>query len=160
MAINPQAHTPGYEKTDANPRGLLYFAIFMAGILALAFLSMRWLFGYFQKAENPGSFVAAPFAGVRPLPPPPRIQPNPAADIQDYFQSQQNLLNTYGWIDRQNGIVRLPIDRAMELLLERGLPTRTTVTAEKGVPTQKRNRAQSRAAQEATSAAQEGGALR
>ena len=160
MAINPQARTPGYEKADANPRGLLYFVIVMACILALTFLSLRGLFGYFQRAQNPGSFVAAPFAGTRPLPPPPRIQPNPGADIQDYFQSQQNILNTYGWIDRQSGIVRLPIDRAMELLLQRGLPTRTTGTAEKGAPTQKGNRAQGRPAQEASRAAQEGGSLR
>ena len=34
MAINPQARTPGYEKADANPRGLLYFVIVMACILA------------------------------------------------------------------------------------------------------------------------------
>jgi len=63
MAINPQARTPGYEKADANPRGLLYFVIVMACILALTFLSLRGLFGYFQRAQNPGSFVAAPFAG-------------------------------------------------------------------------------------------------
>ena len=43
--------------------------------------------------------------------------------MRSYAESQEKLLNTYGWIDRQNGIVRLPIDRAMELLLERGLPT-------------------------------------
>ena len=46
--------------------------------------------------------------------------------MQSYYQSQQNLLNTYGWVDKQNGIVRLPIDRAMELLLQRGLPVRST----------------------------------
>jgi hypothetical protein len=127
MATNPQAaHRHGYEKTDASPRGLVYFALIIVGILVLAFLSLRWLFGYFQKAENPGSLVAAPFADVRPLPPAPRIQSNPGADMQSYFQSQQNLLNTYGWIDRQNGIVRLPIDRAMELVLQRGLPARSS----------------------------------
>ena len=125
MATNPQtAHRHGYEKSDASPRGLVYFALIIAGILVLTFLSLRWLFGYFQKAENPGSFVAAPFADARPLPPAPRIQSNPGADMQSYFQSQQNLLNSYGWIDRQNGIVRLPIDRAMELVLQRGLPAR------------------------------------
>jgi hypothetical protein len=71
----------GYEKSDASPRGLLYFAVMMAAILAAASLSLIWLFKHFQKAENPASFVAAPFAGTRPLPPPPRIQPNPAADL-------------------------------------------------------------------------------
>ena len=134
--IAPQGR---YEKSDASPRVLLYFVLFIAAILVAASLSLIWLFKYFQKAENPGSFIAAPFATERPLPPPPRIQPNPGADMQNYYQSQQNLLNSYGWIDRQNGIVRLPIDRAMELLLERGLPTRPTSTPETGAPSQKRN---------------------
>ncbi|PYU36445.1 MAG: hypothetical protein DMG31_00985 [Acidobacteria bacterium] len=126
MATSPHAtRSQGYERSDASPRGLLYFALIMAAILAATSLSLIWLFKYFQKAENPGSFVAAPFAAERPLPPPPRVQPNPREDLQNYYQSQQNLLNSYGWIDRQNGIVRLPIDRAMELLLQRGLPIRS-----------------------------------
>lgn len=148
MATSPQtANRRGYEKTDASPRGLVYFALIIAGILVLAFLSLRWLFGYLQKVENPGSFVAAPFADARPLPPPPRIQSNPGADMQSFFQSQQNLLNTYGWIDRQNGIVRLPIDRAMELILQRGLPTRSANASANGVG-QKENRPTSNAEQE------------
>jgi hypothetical protein len=139
MATSPQAaHRHGYETSDASPRGLVYFAAIMAVILAAASLSLIWLFKHFQKTENPGSFVAAPFAGAQPLPPPPRIQPNPGADIQSYFQSQQNLLNTYGWIDRQNGIVRLPIDRAMELILQRGLPTRSRPQENEKLP-QKEN---------------------
>ena len=131
----------GYEKSDANPRGLVYFALVIAAILVAASLSLIWLFRYFQKAENPGSVVAPPFAAERPLPASPRIQPNPGADMQGYFQSQQNLLNSYGWIDRQNGIVRLPIDRAMELLLERGLPTRPNSAPANGDLPQKKNAA-------------------
>jgi hypothetical protein len=133
MAANaPIARPPSYERTDASPRSLVYFTLIMAAILAATALSLVWLFKHYQKVENPGSAVPAPFAGTRPLPPPPRIQPNPSADMQSYMQYQQNLLNSYGWIDRQNGIVRLPIDRAMELLLERGLPTRPTNTPGNG----------------------------
>jgi hypothetical protein len=131
MATNPRAaQSQGYEKTDASPRGLVYFVLTMAAILAATCLALIWLFKHFQKTENPGSVVAVPFAAGRPLPSPPRIQANPGADMQSYSESQQNLLNTYGWIDRQNGVVRLPIDRAMELLLERGLPTRSAATPE------------------------------
>jgi len=115
----------GYEKSDASPRGLLGFVLIMAAILAATSLSLIWLLKHFERAENPGSFVAAPFAATHPLPPPPRIQALPGVDMQSYYQSQQNLLNTYGWVDKQNGIVRLPIDRAMTLLLQRGLPVRT-----------------------------------
>jgi hypothetical protein len=135
MATNPPIVRSGrYEKSDASPRGLAHFALTIAAILAATCLSLIWLFKHYEKAENPGSFVAAPFSGTRPLPPPPRIQPNPAVDMQSYSQSQQSLLNSYGWIDRQNGIVRLPVDRAMELLLERGLPTRAANTHQTEAP--------------------------
>ncbi len=71
----------------------LYFALITAGILILTALSLIWLFDHFEKTQNPGSFVAAPFAGPRTLPPPPRIQPNPGVDMQSYRESQQNFLN-------------------------------------------------------------------
>ena len=126
MATSPSAApNNGYEKSDASPRGLVHFLLIMAVILVATALSLIWLFKFFEREENPGSFVAAPFAGTQPLPPPPRIQSVPGVDMQSYYQSQQNLLNTYGWVDKQNGIVRLPIDRAMELLLRRGLPVRS-----------------------------------
>jgi len=135
MATNPPiARSGGYVKSDASPRGLAYFALTIAAILAATCVSLIWLFKHYEKTENPGSFVAAPFSETRPLPPPPRIQPNPALDMQSYLQSQQSLLNSYGWIDRQNGIVRLPVDRAMELLLERGLPTRPANTRQTEAP--------------------------
>jgi hypothetical protein len=85
------------------------------------------------------------------VPPSPRIQPDPRVDLRNYAESQEKLLNTYGWIDRQNGIVRLPIDRAMELLLERGLPTRSGSGQEKTAanegPEPKRQRAASQGAE-------------
>src|SRR5581483_882040 len=47
------------------------------------------------------------------------------AQMASLLAAQNEKLNSYGWIDRSNGIVRIPIDRAMDLILERGLPTRT-----------------------------------
>jgi hypothetical protein len=134
------ARPAAYEKRDASPRLLVYFTLIMTAILAATALSLIWLFNFFLRAENPGSVVAAPFAATRPLPPPPRIQPNSSADMQNYMQSQQSVLNGYAWVDRQSGIVRLPIDRAMELLLQRGLPTRPPNTTDTGAPNARPNR--------------------
>jgi hypothetical protein len=132
MATNPHAtQSPGYEKTDASPRGLIYFVATIALFLAITASFLFLLFKHYQRTETTGPVVARPFGAVEPAPPPPRIQANPSADMQSYAESQEKLLNTYGWIDRQNGIVRLPIDRAMQLLLERGLPARSTNEQEK-----------------------------
>jgi len=38
--------------------------------------------------------------------------------------TEDAILTTYGWVDREKGIVRIPIDRAIDLLATRGLPTR------------------------------------
>ena len=45
-----------------------------------------------------------------------------AEDLQKMYAKQQQELETYAWEDRKAGIVRIPIERAMDLLLEKGLP--------------------------------------
>jgi hypothetical protein len=110
---------PGYETQDAKPRPLIYFTLSMAVLLGLSALAAQQAFVRFRPNAS-----VPPFANVRPLPPPPRLQATPFADIEQYQRSQHQILNSYGWVDRQQGIVRIPIDRAMQLLLQRGLPVR------------------------------------
>lgn len=54
--------------------------------------------------------------------------PSPTAssdeELKQLRATENAILTTYGWVDRPNGVVRIPIDRAMEILLQRGLPTR------------------------------------
>ncbi len=51
-------------------------------------------------------------------------QVNPPEALQELRATEEAVLTTYGWVDRKNGVVHIPIDRAMDLLLQRGLPTR------------------------------------
>lgn len=55
----------------------------------------------------------------------PHLQLAPEEDLQHFRARENGELNTYAWIDRTAGVVRIPIDRAMEMLLQRGLPTRS-----------------------------------
>lgn len=69
-------------------------------------------------------------ASPRPLPraeipPVPRLQTNPAADYEALRRAQQARLESFGWVDPGKGIVHLPIARAIDILLERGLPVRS-----------------------------------
>ena len=67
-----------------------------------------------------------PLIQLRPTPLPPRLQPNPLdqrtaeEDIAILRTREEELLSTYGWVDREAGIVRIPIDQAIELLAEDG----------------------------------------
>jgi hypothetical protein len=115
---------PGYETRDVNTRGILYFVIGLFALLVFSLVSMRWLFGYFSETQPLGP-AASPFTNVRVLPAGPRLQVQPVADLDAVRAAQEDALNSYGWVDRANGKVRIPIDRAMDLLLERPLPART-----------------------------------
>ena len=55
----------------------------------------------------------------------PRLQVDAPADLQRYLKQQNEVLDSYGWVDRKNGVVRIPIDRAMDLLSQPGLPVQT-----------------------------------
>ena len=57
-------------------------------------------------------------------PPPPNLQAQPQLDLAEFRARQAEILSSYGWVDRQAGIVRIPIERALDLVAERGLPTR------------------------------------
>ncbi len=56
------------------------------------------------------------------MPPAPRLQPDPIEDLNSLRASEHNLLNDYGWVDPKAGVVRIPIDQAMQLMVQRGLP--------------------------------------
>jgi hypothetical protein len=115
----------GYERRDVNIRALLKLGFWMAVLIFTTLVAMRWTFGYFERTAPLGP-PASPFVTTRELPPSPRLQATPRVELKDYCEAQQREVTTYGWIDRRLGVVRIPIDRAMDLALERGLPARTS----------------------------------
>lgn len=120
---SPGAPNEGYERRDADVRSLAKFGLWMFVTLIVVLFAMKWMFSYFAKSQQLGP-PASPFENVRVLPPNPRLQVEPVVELRKYRDAQQNALESYGWVDKQNGVVRIPVDRAMELLLERGLPAR------------------------------------
>ena len=117
------AQTPGYETRDVNIRGAYTFAITLFLVLVAVIFGMRGLFWHFQSTQPLGPEVT-PFKSARELPPVPRLQPDPRQDLAHMKEQQEEILNSYGWADQGTGKVRIPIDRAMDLLLQRGLPVR------------------------------------
>ncbi len=116
----PGAH---YETRDASTRGLVMFGIGLFSTLVVVAVLMAWLFGYFAKSQSLGP-PASPFENVRVLPPAPRLQVDPRQDLQRLRENEKAELDSYGWVDQKNGIVHIPIDRAMDLIAQRGLPAR------------------------------------
>jgi len=58
----------------------------------------------------------------RLLPPEPRLQATPYADGEAFRARAIQQRDSYGWVDREKGVVRVPLAEAQRLLIERGWP--------------------------------------
>jgi hypothetical protein len=133
MAETPQPHAATghadvhHETSDANIAGVLGFGLGLMVSAIVIHLLVLVLFQYFQGREArrvPAEYPLAASQGAR-LPPEPRLQTNPREDLRELRATEDELLGSYGWVDKNAGVVRIPIDAAMKLTLERGLPART-----------------------------------
>jgi hypothetical protein len=113
----------GHEMTDASISGLVKFSIGLFVLIVVVLFAMRSMFEHFSTTQQLGP-PASPFAETQTLPPAPRLQVEPALDLKQLRQGEDEKLNSYGWVDQKAGIARIPIDRAMDLLLAKGLPVR------------------------------------
>ena len=120
---HPKHGEEGYERADANVRRLYEFGASLAILIIVVMWAMVHTYNFFAKHESLGP-PASPFENQRELPPQPRLQPHPATDLKRYCEMEQQQLSTYGWEDQHNGVVRIPVDRAMDMVLQKGLPAR------------------------------------
>jgi len=120
---NPQVH---HEHSDVNIKAILTFAVGLLAVAVVIHLLIWVLFRYFEGREArrvERQFPLAATEGQR-LPPEPRLQINPREDLRALREAEEQVLTTYGWVDRNAGIVRIPIEEAMKLVVQRGLPAR------------------------------------
>src|SRR5262245_40404521 len=115
----------GYEKRSVNIKIILELGAATIVIAVLIYLLMWAVFIYYDKRETSSGklFESAPVVSLRQkLPPEPRLQTDPQLDLIQLRELEDKELNSYGWIDRDSGTVRIPVDRAIDRLVERGLP--------------------------------------
>jgi hypothetical protein len=115
-----------HETSDINFRGVLAFGLGLIVAAVLIHLAVWLLFLYFSARVTTPSGLQYPLSKGQEnrLPPQPRLQTNPRKDLSDMRATEDQLLTTYGWVDKNAGTVRIPIDQAMKLTLQRGLPAR------------------------------------
>ena len=108
------------EKSDLDPKYVARFGVGLAIALLVAGLVVWWILGALSAREERAQTSPAFVQPQTNVPPEPRLQVSPEADNRAYLEREKQQLNRYGWIDRDKGIARIPIDRAMDLLIERG----------------------------------------
>src|SRR5271157_411154 len=97
-----------HETSDVNIRTLVVSGVLLCGLVIAGLLVSKGVFHYFVGHQGLGP-PASPFENVRMLPPEPRLQVSAPKDLKKYKSAQEEILNNYGWVDQNAGIVRIPI---------------------------------------------------
>jgi hypothetical protein len=128
----------GYEHRDVGVAGILYFllGLFVAGVLAYVVAAI--LYSYLEKRSNAEQAPVNPLVTSAPADtrhisrdypqnafPNPKLEEDERGQLNGIRLHEEETLSTYDYIDKNAGTVRIPIDRAMDLIAQRGLPTRT-----------------------------------
>lgn len=110
----------GHERRDVNVSAVAIFIL----VLELCMFSCCVLGFAFHKGYLHWMKISAvrisPMSQYISDAPEPRLQVDSSGDMQKFREEQTALATSYGWIDTQHGIVRLPLERAKELIAERG----------------------------------------
>jgi hypothetical protein len=107
----------GYEHTDASARGIFLTAFLALSVGAGIFVGMGWLFQDYERSMHAREQLRSALLSGQTVPPEPRLQLNPRNDLAKFRAENAAVLGSFGWIDRQGGWIRIPIEDAMHLLV-------------------------------------------
>lgn len=113
-----------YEHTDANVRIIVKLLVWLAASAVVIHFGLGVMYDLLirQATETEHPYPLA-VAQEEPLPPAPRLQQFPRNELYQFRLEEETLLQRYGWMNREAGVVHIPIDEAMRLAVERGLLT-------------------------------------
>jgi len=107
---------------EISARGILEVTVGIGVACLLAIVITWWMLSRYTAAVEAESPPPSPIAQAdeRRLPPGPRLQQHPERELEEMRREMTERLGSYGWVDEGAGVVHLPIDRAIELIAERG----------------------------------------
>lgn len=126
-----------YEHQDLQPSGILYFLLSLVLITVVCLFALKGLYAYLDRRDKASQPEVNPLVTNVPTDtrhvaagypqtafPNPKLEEDERGQLNGILLNEQSMLYTYGWVDEKAGTVRIPIDRAMDLIVQRGLPVR------------------------------------
>lgn len=114
-----------YEHTDANVWMIVKFGIWLAVSAIIIHVGLGFMFSMLKTQAiktQPNEYPLAAAAEPR-LPPAPRLQQFPRNEMYEFRTEQEQKLHSYGWVNKDAGTVHIPIEQAMQMVIQRGLPS-------------------------------------
>jgi hypothetical protein len=126
MAESIQRDNPevSHETADVDVRGILRFGGALAIVAVVIQIALYWLLLYYDRREARRDTPVTSAQSKEEPPTEPRLRVAPRADLLEMRRAEDQVLNSYGWVDREKNIARVPIERGMEIIVKRGLPMR------------------------------------
>ena len=113
-----------YELSDLRPGYIAFFGIGLSVVLVISVI-IASLIVHYKTVQHARQDTPIPrLAREREAMPEPRLQIDAPNELRQLRAAEETALNSYGWVDKDAGIVKIPVDRAMEILAKKGLPTR------------------------------------
>ncbi len=128
----------GFERQDLGSKPIFAFIISVVVIGVLVYYVIWGIFhfldAYDRKNQKPMSpmvqveqdtrepDLAKTHEKIQQQFPEPRLEDNERTELNDFRYSEEERLNSSGWVDQSAGVAHIPITRAMELIAQRGLP--------------------------------------
>jgi hypothetical protein len=131
---NPLQHPDrkNYERGEIEVKYLTRFVVGLSVSIVIAMILMYWLFIFFtnrRSTQDAKDLTGLAFAQSRNMDiqfPGPRLQVSARLDLQKLKSHEENILHRYAWIDRKSGIAQIPIERAMELMIQKNQANKVT----------------------------------
>ncbi len=108
------------ETEDIRARPIFTIAAVILVLLLAFLIGGFWFAGHFPASQATSSFSQVDQAATQNIPP---LGPFTQEQLAQYRANKEALLSSYGWKDAQSGVVHIPLEHAMDLIVERGLPT-------------------------------------
>ena len=128
----------GFEREDLSTRGVFAFMIGLAIVGIVIYFIIVGMYSFLDKYERSQMATASPLATSKGAMSrvvtqadmdkafkdngAPMLETDERGQFRAFLTNQENQLNSYGWVDEKAGLAHIPIERAMELTVQRGLP--------------------------------------
>ncbi|MBI3245864.1 MAG: hypothetical protein HYZ50_05075 [Deltaproteobacteria bacterium] len=115
----------GHEESTVELKSVIGFGIILVVVTALSFLLVWFMLDLLQMNQTRKDVPLSVLANPDPIPPAPRLQVSSGQDLKMTRRTEEVVLKSYRWVNKEAGIVGIPVEHAIAILVEKGLPARS-----------------------------------